>query len=639
LRIALLLLLLCVAGLAEPTVTVNADGADDAVTPKSGDQLDLIVAITPDSAGVALDGLRVEAASSGATFEAAILPPPDEEGIYGAPFTVRIPMKVTAGDTYAVAVTVSGKDGKGKTVSVNSKAELFALEGAGGTGIGPGPGFGEEKEGVIKLLGARLKTSPAKAGKRNVLVLDLELTGEEYHVYGTEAPAKDGIKMNAGLLPNGSDRGWLDTGTVIPAGKQFHGKFEVELPITPTRVGKHETRVRLLWQACTNQICIDTALAYPTVSFDVVEGDGGPIEDPTGGVASGQVAGKADVGTQSLWLLFLGAIGAGLFALLMPCTYPLIPITISFFTKQAEQRDGKVLGLALAYGFGIVAVFAGIGAVVGLTTVTGKDVLDFATNPWVNGVFALLFLIFGLSLVGLYEIRLPRAFDDLAMKTGGGGGYLSVFAMGTTLVITSFTCTAPFIGTLLVYATQSGDWVRVTACMGMFGLTMAIPFVFLALSPRALQNLPRSGIWMKHLKVVLGIIELGLVLKFVSNIDFAFGTGLIRRDLFIVLFGGSFFLAALYLIDLPALFSKERRWSIGKGTVIAILVLGSIGGYFYSGLGGTPLSNDKVEAFLPRWKAVYDKTFRAVVKDDYEAGIKKALELGAPVFLHFTGYQ
>jgi len=114
---------------------------------------------------------------------------------------------------------------------------------------------------------------------------------------------------------------------------------------------------------------------------------------------------------------------------------------------------------------------------------------------------------------------------------------------------------------------------------------------------------------------------------------------LIRRDLFIVLFGGSFLVAAIYLLDLPALFRKDGSWSLRKGTIVAILVLVSIGGYFYSGLGGKPLSNESVESFLPRWKAVYDRTFQAVVYEDYDAGIAKAQELGAPVFLHFTGFQ
>jgi cytochrome c biogenesis protein CcdA len=637
LRILPVLLLCCSVLLGAPTLTIVSDGNSDSMIPRAGDQLDLLVTVDPGTDGLAVKGLSFTAASEGGEFGSAILPPPDEEGVYGAPFLVRIPMNVIAGDSFAVTVTAKGTDGKGKAHAIESTEEIFALPALGGGGL-MDPGF-EEKTGILKLKGARFKTTPAKAGKRNTLVVQLELTGLDYHVYGTTADPKDGIKMAATLLPNGPERAWLDRGRIIPTGEKFHGTFEMELPITPIRVGKNETRLRLVWQACTNVFCEETKVAYAPISFDVVEGDGGPIEDPAGGYASGQAVDEK-FASESIWLLFLAAIAAGLFALLMPCTYPLIPITISFFTKQAEARDGKVTGLALAYGGGIVAVFAGIGAVVGLTAVTDAHVTDFATNPWVNAVFALLFLVFGLSLVGLYEIRLPTWFDNVAMKAGTGGGYLSVFAMGTTLVITSFTCTAPFIGSLLAFASQSGDWLRVTACMAVFGLTMAIPFVFLSLSPKALQNLPRSGIWMKHLKVVLGIIELGLVLKFVSNIDLAIGKQIIGRETFLAIWGLSFLLSALYLMDLPALFSKSRVWTMSKGGAVSIILLLAITVFLYSGLNGALLKSSNLEAFLPpATEARYAKKFVAVVKEDYDEGVRIAGENNAPILLHFTGFQ
>ena len=637
-RIVPVFLLCCSVVFGAPTLTLVADGSNDRLTPRSGDAYDLLVTVDPGAVGMAVDGLIVSATSDGADFGAPVLPPPDEKGIYGASFTVRIPMTVTADDSFSVSATLKGKDGKGTPVTLESKADIFALPAADNGGM-MGGGFGDP-EGTLKLKSARFKTEPAKAGKRNTLVVELELTGVKYHVYGTQAKAEDGIKMAAGLLPNGPELGWLDRGNIIPAGKQFHGTFTMELPITPLHVGKNETRLRLLWQACTNEFCLDTKIAYAPISFEVAEGDGGPIEDPAGGIASGQAAeDKSGIAFQNIWVLFLAAVAAGLFALLMPCTYPLIPITISFFTKQAEQRDGKVTGLALAYGGGIIAVFAGIGAIVGLTAVTDAHVTSFATNPFVNGVFALLFLVFGLSLVGLYEIRLPTAFDDFAMKAGSGGGYLSVFAMGTTLVITSFTCTAPFIGSLLAFASQSGDWMRVTACMGVFGLTMAIPFVLLSLSPKALQNLPRSGIWMKHLKVVLGIVELGLVLKFVSNIDLGIGTRLIHRELFLVLWTLSFFISALYLMDLPALFSKSQKWTMSKGGAAAIVLLLGITVFLSAGFDGTPLRSKYIEAFLPNWEPPYDKEFIAVVKEDYDEGLRIAKEHHAPILLHFTGFQ
>ena len=642
-RIAFLLLLCCPILLAAPGLTVDSDGSEEGVSPRSGDRIDLLVTVDPGANGLQAAGLSVQPTSAGAQFEAAILPPVDEpeSKLYRSPFTLRVPMVVSLGEAFKVRLEIAGKDESGQQVKLTGEGDVFAIAALGGTAPLIDP-LGGDAPGKLKLHKAYFKTQPAKAGKRNRLVLELELAGMEYHVYGSGTEASINVPMQVGLLSNGAVEGGLDRGQITPPGKEFHGKFQVELPITPTLEGTNKTRLRLFWQACTDQMCLDTQIAYVPISFDVAPGDGSPIEDPEEGVASGQAAAdETGLAGKSIWVLFGLAVLAGLLALAMPCTYPLIPITISFFTKQGEARDGKVVGLALAYGGGIVAVFAGIGAIVGMTAVSGDDILDIATNAWVNGVFALLFLVFGLSLIGVFEIRLPRFFDDLAMKAGGGGGYASVFAMGTTLVITSFTCTAPFIGSLLVYAAASGDALRVTATMGIFGLTMAIPFVLLSLSPKALQSMPRSGIWMKHLKVVLGIVELGLVLKFVSNIDLAIGTRLIHRELFLALWTLSFFAAAVYLMDLPALFNKERKWEMGKGAAIAVIFLLGVTGFLCTGLNGEPFPRQAkyLEAFLPNWTPAYDKTFAAVIYEDYDKGVAKAEELGLPIFLHFTGYQ
>jgi thiol:disulfide interchange protein DsbD len=290
-----------------------------------------------------------------------------------------------------------------------------------------------------------------------------------------------------------------------------------------------------------------------------------------------------------------------------------------------------VTGLALAYGAGIVGIFTLVGVVF------GEPVIAFATLWWVNLLFALLFLVFGLSLIGLFEIRLPGFFNDIAAKASGTGGYLSVFAMGATLVITSFTCTAPIIGLVLVWAAQGGSLFKVGFTMAIFGLTMAIPFVFLSLSPKALQKMPRSGEWMQTLKVTLGIVELGLVLKFLSNIDLAIGTYLIDRELFLGLWGLSFLAAALYLLGV---FQLGAGWSVGKGRAAAGVALLAVTAYLGSGLGGDRLGKN-LEAFLPilpERELEYTDGFLAVVKEDYEKGVAKATELGAPIFLDFTGF-
>jgi thiol:disulfide interchange protein DsbD len=273
---------------------------------------------------------------------------------------------------------------------------------------------------------------------------------------------------------------------------------------------------------------------------------------------------------------------------------------------------------------------------VGVAFVSAENVLNIATSAWLNGIFAFLFLVFGLSLLGLFEIRLPSFFDDLAAKASGTGGYLSVFVMGLTLVITSFTCTVPFIGSLLVFAAKQGRLGPSLLAMAVFGLTMAIPFVLLSLSPKGFQALPRSGEWMKRLKVTLGIVELGLVLKFVSNVDIARSWFLIDRELFLVLWAASFLAAGLYLLGTFDLLVRGAKWSLGKGRAVAgILMLAITGGLAYGATGAH--LHSYVESFLPQFKRVYDTAFVAVTAD-YEEGLRIAREKGAQVFLHFTGY-
>jgi thiol:disulfide interchange protein len=455
-----------------------------------------------------------------------------------------------------------------------------------------------------------------------------------YHVYGTQVEI--GKPITARLLPAPGARGaalWAGGGEVSPDGDELH-QFTLEVPFTPLRAGRVDLRVLLQWQACTPMMCDPDELAYLPLSFDVSPGEVGRSEVVVSLSEPASGGTKRGLESKGLLELILLAIGGGLFALAMPCTYPLIPITISFFTKQAELRHGQVTGLALAYGAGIVGIFTLVGVVF------GEPIIRFATLWWVNLIFALLFLAFGLSLIGMFEIRLPGFFNDIAAKASGTGGYLSVFAMGATLVITSFTCTAPIVGLVLVWAAQGGAAWKVGFTMAVFGLTMAIPFVFLSLSPKALQTMPRSGEWMQTIKVTLGIVELGLVLKFLSNIDLAVGTYLIDRELFLALWALSFLAAALYLLGLFDLFRPEVKWSVGKGRAAFGVALVAVTVYLGSGLGGARLGKN-LEAFLPilpERKLEYTDAFLAVVKEDYEQGVAKATELGAPIFLDFTGF-
>ena len=608
------LALLCSITCGEPTAQVGQEGGPSiVVAPKQW--FDLLILVDPQGTAIRADGLEVAAEAEGLVFGEAIYPAADRDGSFKKPFTVRLPIQLPDTAKHEVKITLRGKAADGDALALEAKGSFSA----------------SATKAHVQAT-ASLK-EPAVAGQPNAVVVKASVVYGEYHVYG--AQVEIGIPLEATLLPAPGTRGgaaWIAAESFQPDGDELHGEFSFEIPFTPTKEGKVAMRVLLNWQACTPMICDPNEIAYLPLAFDVKPGTGEILQpiytDPV-------PADKNDLAAKGLLELILLAIGGGLFALAMPCTYPLIPITISFFTKQAEARHGKVTGLALAYGAGIVAIFTLVGVVF------GEPIIAFATLWWVNALFALLFLVFGLSLVGMFEIRLPGFFNDIAAKASGTGGYLSVFAMGTTLVITSFTCTAPIIGLVLVFAAKGGSLAIVGFTMAVFGLTMAIPFVFLSLSPKAIQKMPRSGEWMKTLKVTLGIVELGLVLKFASNIDLARGWFLVSRELFLVLWGASFLIAALYLLGVFSLFTPGAKWAIGRGRAIAGGILLVVTGYLASGVGGG-LLYENLEAFLPILpdaKHGYSDGFLRVVKEDYEEGVAVATQLGAPIFLDFTGFQ
>jgi cytochrome c biogenesis protein CcdA len=608
------LALLCTVSYAGPTAKLEPEGGRSFAIVAPRQWFDLLVRVDPGGSEMNAGGLRVEAEAAGVAFDEAIFPPPDPDtDRFARPFVVRIPLKLPDAAKHTVKVRIFVGQADGGAVEVVVSADLQASANARG-----------HVQGTASLR------EPAVAGKPNAVVIEASVI-EEYHVYG--AQVEIGIPIVADLLPAPGARGparWTGGADVKPPGKELHGTFTFEVPFTPLAAGRIDLRVLLNWQACTPMTCDPNEIAYLPLSFDVAPGSGAVEALPP--AESG--GGRQDLAHKGLLELILLAIGGGLFALAMPCTYPLIPITISFFTKQAEARHGRVTSLALAYGGGIVAIFALVGVVF------GEPIIAFAALWWVNALFALLFLVFGLSLIGVFEIRLPGFFNDLAVKASGTGGYPSVFAMGTTLVITSFTCTAPIVGLVLVWAAQGGSLWKVGFTMGVFGLTMAIPFVFLSLSPKALQKMPRSGEWMKTLKVTLGIVELGLVLKFLSNMDLAIGTFLIDRELFLALWGLSFLAAALYLLGLFDLLRPGAKWSLGAGRAVAGLFLLAVTLYLGTGLEGKRLGKN-LEAFLPILPdrdVEYTDGFLAVVKEDYEEGVRVATRLGAPIFLDFTGF-
>ncbi|MEO0661221.1 MAG: cytochrome c biogenesis protein CcdA, partial [Planctomycetota bacterium] len=257
-----------------------------------------------------------------------------------------------------------------------------------------------------------------------------------------------------------------------------------------------------------------------------------------------------------IWL----AVVAGLATLLMPCTYPMIPITLSYFTKQADARGGKVAPLAIVYGLGIIATFVVAG--VGLSTV----IVDFA-NHWVTNLFiGALFIVFALSLFGMFELRPPQFLMRAAGGANQKGGYGGVFMMGLTLVVTSFTCTGPFVGSLLAGGAGAGySTFEIGLGMAAFGATMAAPFVVLALLPGKASAMPSAGAWMNTLKVFMGFVELAAALKFISNADIAQQWMLLPREVFLALWTVISVVAGLFLLGRVNLKGESPDGMIGPG--------------------------------------------------------------------------
>ncbi len=358
--------------------------------------------------------------------------------------------------------------------------------------------------------------------------------------------------------------------------------------------------------------------------------------------SEGDAALEGDGEEEGLLGLLLLAIGGGIFALLMPCTYPMIPITISFFTKQAVAREGKVLPLSLTYGAGIVLIFVLIGLL------AAPVIIPFAAHPVTNLVIGGLFLFFAFVLFGFINLTPPQSMMAVASKASMKGGFAGVFLMGATLVITSFTCTAPFVGTLLGSAATGGDAdvARIVIGMGVFGLTMATPFVLLSLLPGKMQAMPQAGAWMDTLKVFLGFVEVAASLKFFSNTDIVWGWEILSREAFLLLWVLIFLGAAFYLI--AGAFKDKGQSGFGGKRALAGLAVFALAGYSAYGLPGNQL--DKImTAIVPPYSnetllGVFGGDLEeglpkhTIVKDDYEGAMARAVEEKKLALVNFTGF-
>ena len=248
----------------------------------------------------------------------------------------------------------------------------------------------------------------------------------------------------------------------------------------------------------------------------------------------------------SWWVIFLKGFGGGLIALLTPCVFPMIPMTVTFFTKRSKSRTSGILN-ALLYGVSIIVIYVILGVVI--TALLGPSGLnDLSTNVWMNLVFFAIFVFFAFSFLGAFEIRLPNSWVNKADGNADKGGLIGIFFMAFTLSLVSFSCTGPIIGTLLVESATGGSLIAPTIGMAGFSMALALPFTLFAIFPGWLNSLPQSGGWLNSVKVVLGLLELALALKFLSGIDLAYHWGILTREVFVAVWIVVFFIIGFYLL-------------------------------------------------------------------------------------------
>ena len=340
------------------------------------------------------------------------------------------------------------------------------------------------------------------------------------------------------------------------------------------------------------------------------------------------------------WLyIFLQGLLWGFIALLTPCVWPIIPMTVSFFLHRHQEEKRKAVQEAMTYGLSIIVIYVGLGLLV--TLLFGANALNaLSTNAYFNIFLFLLLVVLAASFLGAFELTLPASWSNkVDAKSSRTTGWLSIFLMAFTLSLVSFSCTGPIIGFLLVGVASSGNMVAPAIGMFGFALALALPFTLFAIFPSWLKSVPKSGGWMNVIKVTLAFVELAFALKFLSVADLAYGWRLLDREIFIALWIALFGILGIYLLGIIKFKHDDENRKIGAFRFFLALISIAFTVYMIPGLWGAPLKG--ISAFTP---PMYTQSFNLYHHEvmpkfkDYETGMAYAREMGKPVMIDFTGY-
>ncbi len=456
----------------------------------------------------------------------------------------------------------------------------------------------------------------------------------------------------------------------------FHDKAQIQQEIKLVNPKLTTIQAELNYQVC-KEVCINqekkftfklpTSITVVTSAPVVITKKDTVISDTVSAIVSAKkettaapevtttVEKPASNSERGLWSIFFIAFLSGFAALLTPCVFPMIPMTVSFFTKQSKNKAAGIKN-AIIYGVSIILIYVLLGFLV--TWIFGADALNaLSTNVYFNIIFFLLLVVFATSFLGAFEIMLPNSWANKVDSQADRGGIIGILFMALALAIVSFSCTGPIVGTLLVDAASKGG---IAPIIGMFGfsLALALPFMLFAMFPGWLNSLPKSGGWLNTVKVVLGFLELALAFKFLSNADLVLQLHLLEREVFLVIWIAIFGTLAFYLFGKLTLPHDSPLTHLSVGRLSLGLVVLSFTIYMIPGLWGAPLklisafpppmeysesplglgnlSGTNTDIALP--EGAKSGPHQLVVFDDYEKGLAYAKMVNKPIMLDFTGH-
>lgn len=494
---------------------------------------------------------------------------------------------------------------------------------------------------------------------------------EHWHLYSMSLPSADGpIATEFNIL---EPKDIVKEGDATEKGElieEFDPNFDMNLrfyanTVTLSQKVKVESEnqtilAEVYFMACDAQTCIPPE----AVELEFVIGNGAAAAIDTHAEDTEIGEGEETEGRSMLSIMILSFVG-GLAALLTPCVFPMIPMTVSFFTKQSKTKAEGIRN-ALIYGVSIVLIYVVLG--IGVSAVFGADALNaMSTNVWFNLLFFVLLVVFAISFLGAFEITLPSSWVNKADAKADQGGLIGIFFMAFVLVLVSFSCTGPIIGTLLVEAAVTGGYTGPILGMLSFSTALALPFALFAMFPGWMNSLPKSGGWLNTVKVVLGFLELALAFKFLSNADLVLQAGWLPREVFIAIWITVFGTLAIYLFGWIKLPHDSPLDGISVGRLMMAIFVSWFVIYLIPGMWGAPLkiisgfpppafysespngvgyksaavftpAGDADHAEIPKGAEPDHCPFNINCFHDYESGLAYAKEVGKPVMLDFTGW-